>query len=628
MSYCLNPECLNPQNLEGTIFCKSCGSKLLLKDRYWAIELLGEGGFGRTFIAQDIDRLNAYCVIKQFLPLSQVQQNRGLLEKATEMFNHEAEQLLKLGNHPQIPTLFADFEQEGRLYLIQEYIHGKNLLQELEERGAFSGEAIEKLLLDILPVLQYIHERNVIHRDIKPENILRRQSPPTPLFSTENSGELVLIDFGVAKQLTGSVLVKTGTKLGTEGYAPIEQLRGGKAYPASDLYSLGVTCIHLLTNTSPDELYDAMQASWLWHSKLLEMGVIVSERLSNVINKLLQDRVSDRYQSADEVIADLSWNLPSTNNLVPTHIASPQPSTGEIATHWKCIHTLASHENYVIDIAISPDNKTLASCSYDKTIKVWHLTSGTLQGTLISHTGWVSCVAISPDGKTLASGSLDNTVKLWELGSGNLKTTLTGHSAYVISMAISPDGKILASGCFDNTIKLWNLNAGTPIGTLTGHTGYVESLAISSDGKILASGGGYDDHSVNLWDLERGVLITTLEGHSASVRSVTFSPDNQVLVTGSEDKTIKVWDVKTKKVVYSLTTKSWVQAVAISPDSKILASGNRDTLINLWKLENGQFISSLKWHSGPITALEFSLNGRYLASSSWDNTVKIWEVES
>lgn len=615
MSYCLNPDCQNPLNLEGMIFCKNCGTKLLLKDRYCALEVLGEGGFGRTFIAEDADRLNARCVIKQFLPLSQVQQNSGLLQKATEMFTQEARQLLQLGDHPQIPTLFADFEQDGRLYLVQEFIDGQNLLQELENKGAFSGEEIEELLLDILPVLQYIHDRQVIHRDIKPENILRRKS----------DGKLVLIDFGVAKQLSASVLVKTGTKIGTEGYAPIEQLRGGKAYPASDIYSLGVTCIHLLTGTTPDELYDPMKGNWLWRSHLMEKGITIRDRLGKVIDKLLQDWVSDRYQSANEAISDLYWSpASSSNSNAPTKI---QPKT-DIPQSWRCIHTLAGHTNYVIGVAISPDGRTLASCSYDKTIKVWHLGNGQLLGTLNAHAGWVSCLAISPNGKTLVSGSLDNTIKLWEVGSGNLRTTLTGHSGYIISLAISPDGKTLASGCFDNTIKLWHLETGNLIGTLTGHTGYVESLAISPDGTQLASGGGFDDNTINLWDLNSGNLIDTLKGHAASVRSVAFTPDGKRLASGSEDKTIKLWDLATKQVEYTITSKSgWVQTVAIRPDGKTLATGSRDSTIHLWHLDNGQLQYTLKWHSGPVTSLAFSPDGTRLASGSWDNTIKIWQAE-
>lgn len=624
MSHCLNPQCQNPENPEGVKFCRSCGSKLQLKDRYSAVRLLGEGGFGRTFIAEDAHRLNAYCVIKQFLPLSQVQQNADLLEKATLMFNQEATQLLQLGDHPQIPTLYADFEEEGRLYLVQEFIDGQNLLQELDDRsdGAkptpYTGDEIEDILLDLLPVLQYIHSRGVIHRDIKPENILRRQS----------DGKLVLIDFGVAKQLTGSVLIKTGTKLGTEGYAPIEQLRGGKAYPASDLYSLGVTCIHLLTGTSPDELYDPMKGRWLWRQSLMEKGVTIGDRLAKVLDKLLQDWVSDRYQSAQEAIADLYWLPPPATPVKGGIPTSFQKSTAKTARGWKCIHTLNSHTNYVIGVAISPDGRTLASCSYDKTIKLWHLSSGNLLGTLVAHSGWVTCVAISPDGKTLASGSLDNTVKLWDIGSGNLQKTLAGHSAYVISLAISPDGQTIASGCFDNTIKLWHLPTGNAIGTLTGHTGYVEALAISPDGKMLASGGGFDDHTIKLWELSSGNLIATLKGHSSSVRSLSFSPDSTRLASGSEDKTIKLWDAIGKQVIYTLPKQTaWVQAVAISPDGEMLATGSRDTAVKLWSLENGQLQYTLQWHSGPVTSLAFSPDGARLASGSWDNTVKIWQAE-
>lgn len=657
MSYCLNPECNAPQNPDNTKFCKTCGSNLFLKNRYRAISPIGEGGFGRTFIAEDKERLNARCVIKQFLPLSQVQQNANLLQKATEMFTQEARQLLQLGNHPQIPTLFADLEQEGRLYLVQEFINGQNLLEELEQRGAFSGEEIEELLLDLLPVLKYIHSAGVIHRDIKPENIIRRRSsiqippnppnppfkggnqiPPNQLLEAENTmspplnkgglggypttGKFVLIDFGVAKNLTGSVLVKTGTKIGTEGYAPIEQLRGGKAYPASDLYSLGVTCIHLLTNIQPDELYNPINGKWLWREALMKTGNYVSERLAKVIDKLLPDIVSERYQSADAVLADLAW-MPVSSAITKIQV----PVNGTQKT-WRCIHTLAGHTNYVIGVAISPDNKTLASCSYDKTIKVWHLNTGNIVGTLLAHTGWISCVAISPDGKTLVSGSLDNTLRLWEIGTGTLKTTLNGHSGYVISVAISPDGQILASGSFDNIIKLWNLNTCEPIGTLTGHTGYIESLAISPDGKILASGGGFEDNIIKLWDLKTGNLINSLIAHKAAVRSLAFSPDSEKLVSGSEDKTIKLWDLNKQTEIYSLNHPTgWVQAVAISPKGEILASGSRDTSVKLWNLENGQLLHTLKWHSGPVTSLAFSPDGTKLASGSWDNSVKIWQAE-
>lgn len=298
MSYCLTPNCPNPQNPEGTNFCLNCGSKLLLKERYRAIRPIGEGGFGRTFLAVDEHRLNARCVIKQFLPQFQ---GTTAIQKATELFSREAVRLHELGEHPQIPALLAYFEQDKRLYLIQEFVDGPNLLQELQRQGAFSEQQIRDLLLDLLPVLQFIHEHHVIHRDIKPENILRRNK----------DGKLVLVDFGVATQGSGTALAQTGTtRAGTQGYAPMEQLRGGQAFPASDLYSLGVTCIQLLAARMPDELYNPVDGDWIWREILAKKGTPVSDRLGQILDKILQERPSDRYQSAAEVLQELNAASP------------------------------------------------------------------------------------------------------------------------------------------------------------------------------------------------------------------------------------------------------------------------------------------------------------------------------
>ncbi|MBD2542512.1 serine/threonine-protein kinase [Planktothricoides raciborskii] len=608
MIYCLNPQCPNPENYDEVKFCLSCGASVQLKERYRAIKLLGEGGFGRTFLAQDSMRLNAPCVIKQFLPLPQVQHNVGLLKKAQEMFTQEARQLLSLGSNRQVPTLFADFEEAGRLYLVQEFIEGDNLLAELHQNGAFSVNKVENVLREILLILQDIHQKNIIHRDIKPENIMRRQD-----------GSLVLIDFGVAKQLTGSMLIKTGTKIGTEGYAPIEQLRGGKAYPASDLYSLAVTCVHLLTGELPDDLYDPMYGRWLWKEALEKQGRMIPDRLQKVLDKMLQEWVSDRYQSAAEAIADLGGSIAAPKSIPQSAIA------GKLSQNWKCEHTLTGHDHYAIGVAISPDSQTLVSCSYDKTIKLWHLDNGHLLGTLTGHQRWVSAIAISPNGQILASASLDNTIKLWRLGSGELLREISTPSGYILSLAFSLDGKILAGGSFDSTIQLWDPQRGTRLGFLTGHSGYVESIAFSPDGATLASGGGYDDHTIKLWDIPSMTLKTTFWGHEASVRSVAISPDGTKLISGSEDKTIKIWEIATEKLVYNLANQSsWVQAIAINPNGQIFASGDRNSTIKLWSVYQGKELCSLLWHSGPITSLAFSPDGTRLVSSSWDKTIKIW----
>ncbi|MBW4554732.1 MAG: SUMF1/EgtB/PvdO family nonheme iron enzyme [Trichormus sp. ATA11-4-KO1] len=303
MQICQNPNCSNPFNPEGNRFCMSCGHSnfgKFLRNRYRVLRLLGEGGFSKTYATEDADRLNAPCVIKQFFPQVQgtIQRN-----KAAEFFKEEAFRLYELGeNHTQIPRLLAYFEQGSSLYLVQEFIEGKTLLQEVQQKP-FSEEQIHQLLTDLLPVLEFIHASNVIHRDIKPENIIRRNS----------DGKPVLIDFGGAKQVTQTGVARQATVIYTIGYAPSEQMAGFPCH-ASDLYALGVTCVRLLTQCLPlqntygqinDPLYDAMNAKWLWQAYLQKKGIIISEKLSKILNKLLQHLPSERYQSATEVINDL-----------------------------------------------------------------------------------------------------------------------------------------------------------------------------------------------------------------------------------------------------------------------------------------------------------------------------------
>ncbi len=304
MSHCINPNCNNPFNPDHHKFCQTCGSSLVLRNRYRAIKPLGDGGFGKTYQAEDLDCLNAVCVIKQFLPSADIQANPQILQKATELFNQEAERLFHLGEHSQIPRLLAYFEQDKRLYLVQELIDGQTLLQELQTEGVFSETKIREILLDLLPVLQVIHGEGVIHRDIKPDNIMRRRK----------DGKLILIDFGVSKQVTGTIFNQQGTSVGTPGYIPLEQLRG-TAYPASDLYSLGVTCVILLTGCLPkgdgsSDLYNPIEGSWIWKERL-PAEININPILEQILNKMLAERVKDRYQSALEVSQDLQDNLSS-----------------------------------------------------------------------------------------------------------------------------------------------------------------------------------------------------------------------------------------------------------------------------------------------------------------------------
>ncbi|MEB3149042.1 MAG: bifunctional serine/threonine-protein kinase/formylglycine-generating enzyme family protein [Sphaerospermopsis sp.] len=302
---CLNPDCHNPTVADTTKFCPSCGIPLvILRNHYRPVKPLGGGGFGKTYLAEDTDKFNENCVIKQLAPQTQ---NTYALKKATELFEEEAKRLQQL-QHPQIPRLQAYFEENGYLYLIQDFIDGENLLIELANGATFDERKIRKLLLEILPVLQIVHNQKIIHRDIKPENIMRRRS----------DGKLFLIDFGASKQLQGTM--RPGTIIGSYGYASLEQMEDREVYPASDLFSLGATCFHLMTRVHPWNLWKTQGYGWVekWRVHLQQP---VSVELGKILDKLLQTEYQNRYQSSDKLLQVLQTPPPPP----PQPPQPPQP---------------------------------------------------------------------------------------------------------------------------------------------------------------------------------------------------------------------------------------------------------------------------------------------------------------
>lgn len=615
MSYCLNPNCQKPQNPDNTNFCQSCGAKILLNERYRSIKLIGQGGFGRTFLAVDEHKPSKpRCVIKQFFPQAQGTNNS---QKAAELFAQEAVRLDELGKHPQIPELLAHFSQDNHQYLIQEFIDGQNLAQTLEAKGTFKESQIRDLLNSLLPTLEFIHSHNVIHRDIKPENIIRRPD-----------GQLVLVDFGAAKFATGTALLKTGTVIGTPEYIAPEQARGKTVF-ASDLYSLGVTCIHLMTQVSPFDLFDINEDAWVWRQYLVNN--LVSQELGNILDKLIKNAVNQRYQSVTNVIKDLQQQQPQIN---PLSITSTKPNIQNSFSPkmWRCVHTITGHSASVLSIAFSPKGQFIASGSWDKTIKLWQLVTNqngeiesSLLNTLNGHSDWVRSVAISPNSQIVVSGSEDKTIKLWQISNGKLLQNIRGHSDYIRCVAFSPDGTTITSGSDDKTVKGWDVNSGQCIGNLRGHSNAVTCLSFSFDGKTLASGSW--DNTIKLWHLETGNLISTIKGHSNAVSSIAFSRDNNILVSGSWDCTIKIWQLSNQELINTLFGHSaYVSSVAISPDGQTIASGSVDNTIKLWNFSNGELICTLKGHLAAVNSVAFSPDGK-IVSGSEDTTIKIWQFD-
>ncbi|MEB3337820.1 MAG: serine/threonine-protein kinase, partial [Leptolyngbyaceae bacterium] len=341
--HCTRPGCPRPLNSFADLddnqtlktvqqkFCTTCGMPLILIGRYLPLKLLGQGGFGAAFLARDrYTPAMRPCVVKQFQPAGTLTPSQ--LATAQGLFEREGEVLEQLGTHPQIPDLYAFFEltvpsfQPGKedkfFYLVQEFIDGQDLEEELADKGRLSEPEVREILGEILEVLTFVHDNQSIHRDIKPSNIMRQKPSGTMI---GNKGKVYLLDFGAVKQVaTGAGAgAQSSTGIYSMGYAPPEQMSSSQVYPSSDLYALAVTCITLLTGKQPADLYDPYHNTWNWRSHTQ-----VSDRLADVLDRMLLSTPNQRFPSARDVLAALKpapAPPPVSPAPRPTSVTPPSP---------------------------------------------------------------------------------------------------------------------------------------------------------------------------------------------------------------------------------------------------------------------------------------------------------------
>ena len=738
MSYCINPSCprpADPLNAKNRI-CRQCGSDLVVAGRYRILKLLGTGGFGQTFEVDDRGFPKVLKVLTEQNP------------KAITLFKQEAAVLQRL-RHPGIPavepggyfTFTPRYSKTPVHCLVMEKIQGENLEDWLATRNhePITQQQAVGWLLQLTEILHQVHNQQYFHRDIKPANIMLRDSPQIKAFGTE---QLTLIDFGSAREVSGTYLAKMavgkqGTVISSRGYAPPEQ-ENGKPVPQSDFFGLGRTFVQLLTGKHPLDFYDPLNDELRWR----QAAPHISPKLADFIDELMARLPGKRPQTTEVILQRLAeldlilhssrksrgqftlldssnhlldklkeWKmqlvlgggvvlfgvvavtqvnvhrfglsrlgnagavveqsalevtqevLPVPENAEETAVASVdsqdnstpvKADSGKISpvppsvnrqlsrtiavNDIKLSNTLTGHSQDVRSVAVSPDGLAIASGSFDGTIKIWNLETGTLIRTLTGHSDageMVSSVAIAPNGTLLVSSSngYGGTIKIWNLATGELLSTIPGTSLGISSIAISPDSQLLASGSEEGNIYLWNLESGEAMGTLNGHLGTVFSVVFSPDGQTLASAS--QDGSIKLWAVANQPtefkLAQTetgqLSGHVGTVFSVAFSPNGQMLASGSADNTIKLWDLSKGQEISSFSGHAGTMfSVAFSPDGNTIAGGTLTGRIKLWNLDSGELVETLTGHSRWVESIVFSPDGERLASGSGDRTIRIWGI--
>jgi serine/threonine protein kinase len=577
--------------------------------------------------------------------------------KAVELFKREYDVLLELSRQnvtgvPQADAYFQYSTREGKILhcLVMEKVEGINLEQWLKQYDNLSQKRALKWLREITLILDKIHQQNWLHRDIKPPNIMLR-----------NSGELVLIDFGTAREETQTYHQKVKgqqvTGITSAGYTPNEQ-QHGQAVIQSDFHALGRTFVHLLTGKHPLEIYDAVNDVLSWREETENIHPLLLDFIDELMGRLPKNRPANTrviLQRLDQIERQLKLptttpNRPSPPPPNPQPVVTkkqspvipkinPSPPVSPLAVPKKTPAQPVKNNNLrnrmiaiggvlLLGIGITQGYGYLKYEIFPASpqLLISDLSSlRFLEKTLTGHSDRVWSVVYSPDGRYLASGSDDKTIKIWEVATGKQLRTLTGHSEVFRSVVYSPDGRYLASESGDNTIKIWEVATGKELRTLTGHSDMVWSVAYSPDGRYLASGSR--DQNIKIWEVATGKELRTLTGHSDWVLSVVYSPDGRYLASGSRDQNIKIWEVATGKELRTLTGHSHrVRSVVYSPDGRYLASGSWDQTIKIWEVATGKELRTLTGHSDWVWSVVYSPDGRYLASGSDDKTIKIWEV--
>jgi WD40 repeat protein len=601
------------------VLCGSCGQPLLLNNRYRCLRVLGQGGFGRTYQALDegVDPPRP-CVVKHLLAVSAASPE-SQPESQHRRFQLEAQQLRILGQHPQIPDLLGVIDNARGQFLVQQYIPGPTLAQ-LSQAHPLDESQVRRVLDELLPVLQFVHDHGVVHRDIKPANII---APPSPQ-------PLVLVDFGASKTMDLRQLDKTGTVIGSAGYGAPEQALG-KAVFASDLFSLGVTCLNLLTGLHPFDLYSVSEDAWVWQPFLPKP---VSPGLAQVLDRLANRRLKERYSTAQEALTDLRWSAMVAIPDPPADAARPRsPQPAAPTPGWSQRFVIHLERTVANGVAVSPSGRAIAVPCSDGSVGLWDCTNGEPLQRLqkrwgvwgVGHQGSVTSVCFSADGQSLLSAGQDGQIIQWPLTDDGLPQRLpvpgwfTTCLTLVGPTATSPQTLVVGTG--DGPIHLWPLVPGASYHTLIHHQAKITAIAVNADRGLVSSS---LDQTLRWWSLPTGHLSQTVVVPKPAITALASHPQDGRVVTGDQGGRLQVWNPQqpeTPHLVAKLANP--VTALGISPNGHWLAAGLDNGQLALWSLP-GLRPAPTVGHAWAINGLAFTPDSGLLISTGADGTIRFW----
>lgn len=675
----------------------------LVDRRYQILEVIESGDLGSTCLARDTRRPGeSLCFIKHLRLLAE---DIKLVNIARRRFRQEAKILEKLSRHDQIPQLLAYFEENEEFYIVESYSPGHLLSDEILPGRPLSEYQVIQIISEVLEILTFVHRFGVIHRDIKPSNILRRDS----------DGKLMLLDFGAVKEISFSQSHNPPTgPIGTIEYMPIEQFECNPRLN-SDIYALGMVAIQALTGLPSYELPQLRENHHTNPGQLFWRHLaIVSSEFADIIDRMVKFDYRERYQSAEEVLIALRTmgdRSPTDFSKLQTYreeiqrcanhkgdisvvgrqileqlritleiseeeaealedeilnpyrkyrqkaeryeqalVAAVQqqyPLSAETKMELKRLQELLGIDDEDIEVikshvlpkswwsqilaifrynpsAKAPNNQAKSSVAFRPRSSFWFvigaisLAIALLLFLLYQYQRWQQLQLARANQQQLDRQQFQIVADL--VKAGNYQGCITKAQQIPESSSYHSQAQTLLEQC--QNVVYWKQ---ADLTTLAAHTAPVMSVAATNDGQIIASGS--QDNTIKLWNIQTGENVSTLTGDGSAILSVNFSNDGIELASGTEFWRILEWNLQTGELYFPLEHSAPIFAVQISPNNRNIASASADNTVRVWDRRTGQVLYNHTQHSDTVYGVAFSPNGRWLVTGSGDRTIHVIDLE-